>query len=113
MKWEETAARLTKSSKLMGREFGECVVWRRRPVGSNLAELAVLWGVGVHLGVKGSTGEIIIGNGDGVWRTRTVRRRPEELRWMAEEIEKIKGLPWDHEGEKKEGKVVKLDCPRS
>ena len=98
-----------KSSKLMGLEFGECVMWRRRPVGSNLAKLAVLWGVGVYLGVKGSTGEIIIGNGDGVWRTRTVRRRPEELRWRAEEIEKIKGLPWDHEGEKKEGEVVRLE----
>ena len=93
----------------MGLEFGECVMWRRRPVGSNLAKLAVLWDVGVYLGVKGSTGEIIIGNGDGVWRTRTVRRRPEELRWRAEEIEKIKGLPWDHEGEKKEDKVVKLE----
>ena len=44
----------------------------------------------MYLGVKGSTSEIITGNGDGVWRTRTVRRRPEELRWRAEEIEKIK-----------------------
>ena len=44
-----------------------------------------------------------------MWRTRTVRRRPEELRWRAEEIEKIKGLPWDHEGEKEEGEVVKLE----
>ena len=60
-----------KSSKLMGLEFGVCVMWRRRPVASNLAKLAVLWDVGVYLGVKGSTGEIIIGNGDGVWRTRT------------------------------------------
>ena len=34
-----------KSSKLMGLEFGECVMWRRRPVGSNLAKLAVLWDV--------------------------------------------------------------------
>ena len=98
-----------KSSKLMGLEFGECVMWRRRPVASNLANLAVLWDEGVYLGVKGSTGEIIIGNGDGVWRTKTVRRRPEELRWRAEEIKKIKGLPWDHEGEKKEGEVVKME----
>ena len=98
-----------KSSKLVGLAFGECVMWRRKPVGSNLAKLAVLWDVGVYLGVKGSTGEIIIGSGDGVWRTRTVRRRPEELRWRADEIEKIKGLPWNHEGEKKEGEVVRLE----
>ena len=30
-----------KSSKLMGLEFGECVMWRRRPVGSNLAKLVL------------------------------------------------------------------------
>ena len=42
-----------KSSKLMSLEFGECVMWRRRPVDSNLAKLAVLWDVGVYLGVKG------------------------------------------------------------
>ena len=33
-----------------------------------------------------------------------MRRRPEELKWRAEEIERIKELPWDHEG-----KVVKLE----
>ena len=81
-----------KSSKLMGLDFGECVTWRRRPVGSNLAKLAVLWDVGVYLDVKGSTGEIIIGNGHGVWRTRTVRRRPEELRWRAEEFREDQGV---------------------
>ena len=43
-----------KSSKLIGLEFGECVKRRRRLVGSNLAKLAVLWDVGVYLGVKGS-----------------------------------------------------------
>ena len=98
-----------KSSKLTGLEFGVCVMWRRRLVASNLAKLAVLWDVGAYLGVKGSTGEVTIGDGDGVWRTRTVRRRPEELRWRAEEIKKIRGLPWDREGEKKEGGVVKME----
>ena len=43
-----------KSSKLTGLEFGECVMRRRRLVGSNLAKLAVLLDVGVYLGVKGS-----------------------------------------------------------
>ena len=43
-----------KSSKLMGLEFGECVMRRRRLVGSNLAKLTVLWDVSMYLGVKGS-----------------------------------------------------------
>ena len=61
-----------KSSKLMGLEFGECVMWRRRPVGSNLAKLAVLWDVGVYLGVKGSTGEIFIRDGEAATRRAQV-----------------------------------------
>ncbi len=36
----------------MGLEFGECVMWRRRWVGSNLAKLTVLWDVSMYLGVK-------------------------------------------------------------
>jgi hypothetical protein len=40
-----------------------------------------MWDDGVFLGVKGSTGELIVGNEKGVWRTRTVRRKPEGERW--------------------------------
>ena len=49
---------------------------------------------GVFLGVKGTTGEVIIGAGDGVYRTSTVQRRPEEDRWRSENIKKIQGVPW-------------------
>jgi hypothetical protein len=84
-----------KSSKLMGLEFGESVMWRRRPVGNNLAKSSLLRGLGAYLGVKGSTGEIFIGSTDAVWHTRTVRRRPKKLMCQVEDIEKIKGLPSD------------------
>jgi len=53
-----------------------------------------MWEEGVFLGVKGSTGEIIVGNEKGVWVTRTVRRKPEEERWDRTNIEKIVGVPW-------------------
>jgi hypothetical protein len=95
-----------KKSRLEGLEFGEQVMWRRKPVGNNLAKLSVMWDFGTYLGVKGSTGEIIIGTEGGVWRTRTVRRRPEEFRWNAAEVDKVKGVPWDRHVNKKGDEVV-------
>jgi hypothetical protein len=95
-----------KKSRLAGLEFGEQVMWRRKPVGNNLAKLSVMWDLGTYLGVKGSTGEIIIGTESGVWRTRTVRRRPEELRWNAAEVDKVKEVPWDRHVNKKEDEVI-------
>ena len=55
-----------KRAKISGIEFGETVLWKRRPVGNALGKLAILWEDGVFLGVKGTTGELIIGAGDGV-----------------------------------------------
>ena len=94
-----------KSSKLMGLEFGECVMWRRRAGGQQPGQAGGALGRGRVLGREGvDRRDLIIGNG--VWRTRTVRRRPEEFRWRAE---RSRGLSWDHEGEKKEAEVVKLE----
>jgi len=95
-----------KRSKAMGLEFGEAVLWRRRPVGNNLAKLSLMWEHGVYLGLKGTTGEVIVGDEKGVWRTRTVRRRPVEDRWSAEAVEKIRGVPWEKAEEKKEAEVI-------
>ena len=39
-----------------------------------------MWEDGIFLGVKGTTGEIIVGDKKGVWRTRTVRRKTVEER---------------------------------
>lgn len=90
-----------KKSRAMGLESRESVLWRRKPIGNNLAKLSVLWGTGLHLGAKGSTGEMVSGAADCVGRTRMVWRRPEEMRWNAEEIE-----PWDRKSEKADDEVV-------
>ena len=75
----------------MGLEFGEAVLLKRRPEGGHLGKL---WSDGVYLGVKGSTGEIIVSNRDGVWKTRTVQRRPKEERWKIESVNEVSGVPW-------------------
>ena len=53
-----------------------------------------MWEDGIFLGVKGSTGDMIVGDEKGVWRTRTIRRKPEGERWSRDFLEKIGGVPW-------------------
>ncbi len=70
-----------KKAKMLGVEFGEAVLWKRRPVGGALGKLTCLWEYGIYIGVKGATGEMIIGTEKGIWRTRTLQRKPIETRW--------------------------------
>ena len=35
-----------------------------------------------------------------------MRRRPEEVRWSPDDIEQIKGVPWDRKSEKEDGDIV-------
>jgi hypothetical protein len=99
-----------RKAKAMGIEFGKAVLWRRRPVGGTLGKLTCRWEDGVYLGVKGKSGEIIIGDSRGVWKTRSGRRRPVEERWTATSATMVVGVPWrvnDNDpkvdGEKMEG----------
>ena len=83
-----------KMAKLPGVEFGEGVMWKRRREGGPLGKLTCMWDDGIFLGVKGSTGEMIVRDEKGVWRTRTIRRKPEGERWSRENMERIGGVPW-------------------
>ncbi len=40
-----------------------------------LGKLTCMWDDGVYVGIKGSTGELMVADGKGVWVTRTVRRK--------------------------------------
>ena len=45
---------------------------------------------------KGTTSEIIIGAGAGIYRTRSIRRKPEEEKWNWKNIRGgIFGVPWE------------------
>ena len=55
-----------------------------------------LWSDGVNLGIKEKTGEIIVGDAEGVWRTRTIRRKPEAERWRHTHASMVVGVPWNH-----------------
>ena len=76
-------------AKTMGAEFGEGILWRRRPVGGAMAKMTVLWEECVFLGVKGRTGEFIVGDSKGVWKTRTIQRTPMTTRWAPSNAELV------------------------
>ena len=63
------------------------------------------------LGVKGSMGEYIVGDGAGVWKTRTVKRKIESERWNKDTIKLVGGVPWkvNLEDPNVDGEGMKLD----
>ena len=102
-----------KRAKTLGIEFGEAILWKRKPSGGALGKLSVMWSSGIYLGVKGKSGEIIVGDSRGVWKTRTIQRTPFEDRWVKSTIDLVSGGPWrtsdedpNFDGERPE--VIKL-----
>lgn len=82
-------------AKVLGLEFGEAIHWRARPSRGALGKLDSLWDDGVFLGVRGKSGEVIVGNKTGVWKSRTIRRKPIEDRWASSSAGWIVGVPWN------------------
>ena len=83
-----------KQSRLLGLEFGEKVHFRKTPVGNKMAKLDSLWSDGVFLGYRSMSGEVIVGTKDGVFKSRTVRRRAFEHRWEKASLDMVGGVPW-------------------
>ena len=75
-----------------------------------------MWEDGIYLGVKARTAEIIVENRNGVWLTRTVRRKPTKERWDRSNLEMVVAAPWRKneddpkmDGEHLKSKVVAMD----
>ena len=50
----------------------------------------------IFLGVKGTTSEMIIGAGTGIYRTRSIKRKPQEEKWNWGKIRGgAFGVPWE------------------
>lgn len=59
-------------------------------------KLSPKWESGIFLGVRATSGEVIVVDAEGVWETRTVHRRPLEERWDAKEARRLmQGIPRD------------------
>ena len=83
-----------KKAKTLGIEFGEAVHWKRKPIGGALGKLSVMWEDGVYLGIKGKSGEVIVATKTGIWKARTVQRKPMSERWTPGSVDEVRHVPW-------------------
>jgi hypothetical protein len=83
-----------KQARTAGLEFGEAVLWKRKRVGGALGKMTCLWKEGVFVGVRGQSGEIAVSTKDGIFKTRTVQRRPLDERWGAASVAEVTWVPW-------------------
>ena len=103
----------SKTLKKTSHEFGElnCVLPPcREDEGKSLAT----WHDGVYLGFRVEAGEELVGTPDGVYKVRSIRRRPAETGWSLEHIRALKGSPWKPYLFKDEDKLqARLPMPAS
>ena len=83
-----------KSAKVQGMTFAEEILWKRKREGGPLGKLTGMWKDGIYLGVKATMAEVIVGNRNGAWLTRTVRRKPITERWDRSNLEIVVAVPW-------------------
>ena len=81
-----------------------------------LGKWTCMWEDGIYLGVKATTAEVIVGNRNGVWLTRTVRRKPAKERWDRSNLEMVVAVPWRKneddpkmDGERLKSEVIVMD----
>ena len=83
-----------RKARTLGIEFGEGVLWKRKPIGGALVKVSCMWDDGVYLGLRGPSGELIVSDVTRVWRTRTVQRKAAQDRWRPENVELVRWVPW-------------------
>ena len=87
-----------KKSKMLGFEFGERVHFRRIPLQGRLGKLDSLWQTRLFVGYRTQSGEYMVANSEGAYKTRTMKRMPETERWDKSRIE---GMPLEVQVERR------------
>ena len=66
------------------------------------------------MGIKATSGEVIVGMTSGVWRTRTFSKRPEQDKWNAGDLQFVGGVPWrlSDQDPKVDGEPMLMDVPQ-
>ena len=84
-----------KRATVLGIEFGETIMWKQKPVGVS-RKLETQWQFGVFIGVRRSSGELVVADQlHGVKCARTIRRVPLQSRWVVGYLEWVKFTPWN------------------
>ena len=74
-------------------EFGECVWYQPLKGERDRSKLEAKFEPGIYLGIQEGTAMRWIGTAEGVVRTWTIKRKPEEEKWRADELSSFVGLP--------------------
>ena len=88
-----------KKANTLGIEFGEAVHWKRKLQGGALGKMSVTWADGVYLGARGKSGEIVVGDCHGIWKARSVQRKPFDERWSNKSVDMVRHVPWQSSNE--------------
>ena len=85
-----------KKAKVIGVEFGEKLLWMKRPKDSQkMAKIEAKWEYGVFVGVRRRSGELWVATEDGLKKVRSVRRIPVQERWGDDNLNWVKNVPWN------------------
>ena len=78
-------------------ELGESVHYKKTKyeIGPGLFKYDDRWDKGIFLGYRARSNEAFIGTPAGVIRCRTMHRKPPQERWQPQEVQAIRGVPWD------------------
>ena len=74
-------------------EFGECIQFMPLDIAKR-SKMAPRTMDGVYLGVNLSTGESIVGTKDGVYKAKSLHRKPLDQRWDADQFLNARGTTW-------------------
>jgi hypothetical protein len=89
-----------KKPTVLGLEFGEKLAYMKER-GNKLSKLKSRWGLGIFVGVRRRTNEIMVANPGGIVFARAVKRLPKEKRWGEDSVNWVVWAPWnrykDHE----------------
>ena len=86
-----------KCPTVMGIEFGEKVLWKKKKGDRRKELLRERWEYGIFLGVRVRSNECMIGTPDGIEFARSIHRLNKETqRWGRDNTNWIKCAPWHH-----------------
>ena len=75
-------------------DFAERVVFMPVVLGGKMNKLESKWEPGRFIGVRPKSNEALVMTERGVLKARTMRRLPKIDRWVKDDWEELKGLPW-------------------
>jgi hypothetical protein len=83
-----------KSWRVQLPEFGECVLFQPLKGERDTKKVEPRFESGIFLGIQEGTAMRWIGTADGVVRTWTIKRVPDDEKWQRSLLDQMVGLPW-------------------